>query len=310
MSQTSNTLSGAPAPVSAAEAPKVLSPWREFAQAFFHNKGATMGLIFMIGMVLVALFAPVLAPHSPIEQYRDAVAVPPAWQDGGSWKFVLGTDEAGRDLLSRLIYGARTSLLVGMLSVLAALLPGIILGLLAAFFPKIIGAGIMRLMDIMMALPSLLLAVAIMAILGPGLNNAILAIAIVSLPGYVRLARASAMTELNRDYVTASRVSGAGLLRLMFVTVLPNCMAPLIVHGTMSFSSAILDIAALGFLGLGVQPPTPEWGTMLASARDYISSAWWIITMPGMTILLSVLAINLMGDGLRDALDPKLKRLM
>ena len=129
-----------------------------------------------------------------------------------------------------------------------------------------------------------------------------------ALPGYVRLTRASAMTELNRDYVTASRVAGAGTLRLMFITVLPNCMAPLIVHATMSFSSAILDIAALGFLGMGVQPPTPEWGTMLAAARDYISSAWWIITMPGLTILLSVLAINLMGDGLRDALDPKLKR--
>jgi dipeptide transport system permease protein len=291
------------------EAPTVLSPWRELAQSFLHNKGATLGLVFMILMMLAAIFAPIVAPHSPIEQYRDAIARVPAWQDGGSWRFVLGTDEAGRDVLSRLIFGARTSLLVGMFSVLAALLPGIVLGLLAAFSPRVVGAGIMRLMDIMMALPSLLLAVAIMAILGPGLNNAILAIAIVSLPGYVRLARASAMTELSRDYVTASRVAGAGLIRLMFVTVLPNCMAPLIVHGTMSFSSAILDIAALGFLGLGVQPPTPEWGTMLASARDYISSAWWIITMPGLTILLSVLAINLMGDGLRDALDPKLKRV-
>ena len=309
MSQTSSTISRVPASTIAEEAPAVLSPWREFAQAFLHNKGATLGLIFMVCMVLLAIFAPVVAPHSPIEQYRDAIAQPPAWQAGGSWKFILGTDEAGRDLLSRLIFGARTSLLVGMFSVLAALLPGVILGLLAAFFPKVIGAGIMRLMDIMMALPSLLLAVAIMAILGPGLNNAIFAIAIVSLPGYVRLARASAMTELNRDYVMASRVAGAGLLRLMFVTVLPNCMAPLIVHGTMSFSSAILDLAALGFLGLGVQPPTPEWGTMLASARDYISNAWWIITMPGVTILLSVLAINLMGDGLRDALDPKLKRV-
>ena len=286
----------------------MLSPWRELAQSFLQNKGATFGLIFMTLMVLAAIFAPLIAPHSPIGQYRDAIARAPAWQDGGSWKFLLGTDEAGRDVLSRLLFGARTSLLVGMFSVLAALLPGIVLGLLAAFFPRILGAGIMRLMDIMMALPSLLLAVAIMAILGPGLNNAILAIAIVSLPGYVRLARASAMTELSRDYVTASRVAGAGLMRLMFVTVLPNCMAPLIVHGTMSFSSAILDIAALGFLGLGVQPPIPEWGTMLASARDYIGSAWWIITMPGLTILLSVLAINLMGDGLRDALDPKLKR--
>ena len=289
-------------------APVATSPWREFAQAFLHNKGATLGLAFMVLMLLAAIFAPLLAPHSPIEQYRESIAQAPAWQEGGSWQFVLGTDEAGRDMLSRLIFGARTSLLVGMLSVLAALLPGIALGLLAAFFPKVLGAAIMRFMDIMMALPSLLLAIAIMAILGPGLDNAIFAIAIVALPGYVRLTRASAMTELNRDYVTASRVAGAGTLRLMFITVLPNCMAPLIVHATMSFSSAILDIAALGFLGMGVQPPTPEWGTMLAAARDYISSAWWIITMPGLTILLSVLAINLMGDGLRDALDPKLKR--
>lgn len=286
------------------------TPWQEFVKSFLHNKGATLGLLFMLIMLAVALFAPLVVPHSPIEQYRDAIAQAPFWQQGGSWKFILGTDEAGRDILSRLIFGARTSLLVGMLSVCAALIPGIVLGLLAAFFPKILGPAIMRLMDIMMALPSLLLAVAIMAILGPGLNNAILAIAIVSLPGYVRLTRASAMTELNREYVTASRIAGAGLLRLMFITVLPNCMAPIIVHATMSFSSAILDIAALGFLGLGVQPPTPEWGTMLASARDYISSAWWIITMPGITILLSVLAINLMGDGLRDALDPKLKRIM
>ncbi len=285
-------------------------PWQEFVRSFLRNKGATLGVIFMFFMIVIALLAPYIAPHSPIEQYRDAIAQAPFWQKGGSWKFILGTDEAGRDILSRLIFGARTSLLVGMLSVCVALLPGIILGLLAAFFPKIIGAAIMRLMDIMMALPSLLLAVAIMAILGPGLNNAVFAIAIVSLPGYVRLTRASAMTELNREYVTASRIAGAGLMRLMFITVLPNCIAPLIVHATMSFSSAILDIAALGFLGLGVQPPTPEWGTMLASARDYIVSAWWIITMPGITILLSVLAINLMGDGLRDALDPKLKRLM
>ena len=308
MNDTGSFFPVAAASAGADEAPAVLSPWRELAQSFLQNKGATFGLIFMTLMVLAAIFAPLIAPHSPIEQYRDAIARAPAWQDGGSWKFLLGTDEAGRDVLSRLLFGARTSLLVGMFSVLAALLPGIVLGLLAAFFPRILGAGIMRLMDIMMALPSLLLAVAIMAILGPGLNNAILAIAIVSLPGYVRLARASAMTELSRDYVTASRVAGAGLMRLMFVTVLPNCMAPLIVHGTMSFSSAILDIAALGFLGLGVQPPIPEWGTMLASARDYIGSAWWIITMSGLTILLSVLAINLMGDGLRDALDPKLKR--
>ncbi|KMN82644.1 dipeptide transport system permease protein [Chromobacterium alkanivorans] len=284
------------------------SPLKEFWQGFSHNKGAVAGLIFMLIVTSCALLAPLVAPYSPIEQYRDHLLTPPAWVDGGSMQFLFGTDELGRDILSRLIHGARLSLFIGLCSVLMALLPGVVLGLLAAFFPKALGGAIMRLMDIMMALPSLLLAVAIMAILGPGLVNAMIAIATVSLPAYVRLTRASAMTELNRDYVTASRVAGAGLPRLMFVTVLPNCMAPLIVHATMSFSSAILEIAALGFLGLGVQPPTPEWGTMLASARDYIESAWWVVTLPGLTILLSVLAINLMGDGLRDALDPKLKR--
>ncbi|AAQ58774.1 ABC-type dipeptide/oligopeptide/nickel transport system, permease component [Chromobacterium violaceum] len=284
------------------------SPLKEFWQGFSHNKGAVAGLVFVLFIVACALFAPLIAPYSPIEQYRDHMLTPPAWEAAGSAQFLFGTDELGRDILSRLIYGARLSLFIGLMSVLMALVPGVILGLLAAFFPKALGASIMRLMDIMMALPSLLLAVAIMAILGPGLTNAMIAIATVSLPAYVRLTRASAMTELNRDYVVASRVAGAGLMRLMFVTVLPNCMAPLIVHATMSFSSAILEIAALGFLGLGVQPPTAEWGTMLASARDYIESAWWVVTLPGLTILLSVLAINLMGDGLRDALDPKLKR--
>lgn len=284
------------------------SPFKEFWQGFSYNKGAVAGLIFMSIVLLCAILAPLVAPYSPIEQYRDHLLTPPVWLDGGSVQFLLGTDELGRDILSRLIYGARLSLFIGLCSVLLALIPGVVLGLLAAFFPKVLGGVIMRVMDIMMALPSLLLAVAIMAILGPGLMNAMIAIATVSLPAYVRLTRASAMTELNRDYVTASRVSGAGLFRLMFNTVLPNCMAPLIVHATMSFSSAILEIAALGFLGLGVQPPTPEWGTMLASARDYIERAWWVVSLPGLTILLSVLAINLMGDGLRDALDPKLKR--
>ena len=208
------------------------------------------GLIFMLIVTTCALLAPLVAPYSPIEQYRDHLLTPPAWVDGGSMQFLFGTDELGRDILSRLIHGARLSLFIGLCSVVMALLPGVVLGLLAAFFPKALGSAIMRLMDIMMALPSLLLAVAIMAILGPGLMNAMIAIATVALPAYVRLTRASAMTELNRDYVTASRVAGAGLPRLMFVTVLPNCMAPLIVHATMSFSSAILEIAALGFLGL------------------------------------------------------------
>ncbi|AZZ45749.1 ABC transporter permease subunit [Pseudomonas sp. NPDC077408] len=283
------------------------SPLREFWSAFRRNKGALGGLIYMVLLVACALFAPALAPYNPSEQFRDFLLTPPAWQEGGTAQFILGTDELGRDMLSRLIHGARLSLLIGLASVVFSLLPGILLGLLAGFSPTRLGPFIMRLMDIMLALPSLLLAVAIVAILGPGLINTIFAIAIVSLPSYVRLTRAAVMTELNRDYVTASKLAGAGTLRLMFISVLPNCMAPLIVQATLSFSSAILDAAALGFLGLGVQPPTPEWGTMLASARDYIERAWWVVSLPGLAILLSVLAINLFGDGLRDALDPKLK---
>ena len=307
--QVLETTTAGPAINTASELAAVLSypsPLAEFWLGFSKNKGAVAGLAFMLLVAALAIFAPWVAPHDPIEQYRDHFLQPPVWS-GGTAQFWFGTDELGRDILSRLIHGARLSLLVGLVSVLLALLPGVTLGLVAAFSGKVVDGLIMRLMDIMMALPALLLAVAIIAILGPGLTNAMLAIALVSLPAYVRLSRASAMTELSRDYVTAARLSGAGPLRLMFITVLPNCMAPLIVHATMSFSSAILEISALGFLGLGVQPPLPEWGTMLASARDYIERAWWVVTLPGLTILLSVLAINLMGDGLRDALDPKLK---
>ena len=293
----------------AAQDPSALypSPFKEFWQAFARNKGALGGLIFMVIVISCALLAPWVAPHAPSEQFRDFMLNPPMWLDGGQAQFPLGTDELGRDILSRLIYGARLSLLIGLASVVVSLIPGILLGLIAGFSPNRAGPVIMRLMDIMLALPSLLLAVAIVAILGPGLTNTVVAIAIVSLPSYVRLTRAAVMGELHRDYVTASRLAGASTLRLMFVSVLPNCMAPLIVQATLSFSSAILDAAALGFLGLGVQPPTPEWGTMLASARDYIERAWWVVTLPGLAILFTVLAINLMGDGLRDALDPRLK---
>ncbi len=223
-------------------------------------------------------------------------------------RFWLGTDDVGRDMLSRLIYGARVSLLVGCIVVTLSLAAGVILGLSAGFFRGLVENLIMRLMDVMLALPSLLLAIAIVAILGPSLSNAMVAIAIVVLPHYVRLTRAAVITEMAKDYVIASQVAGAGLLRQMFINVLPNCMAPLIVQATLGFSSAILDAAALGFLGLGAQPPTPEWGTMLADARQFIQRAWWVVTFPGLAILITVLAFNLMGDGLRDALDPKLKR--
>jgi dipeptide transport system permease protein len=206
------------------------------------------------------------------------------------------------------IHGARLSLVIGLVSVSLSLSLGVALGLMAGYFRGLTEIAIMRLMDVMLALPSLLLAVAIVAVLGPGLINAMYAIAIVMVPHYARQTRAAVIGEMARDYVSASRIAGAGTLRIMFDCVLPNCAAPLIVQATLGFSSAILDAAALGFLGLGAQPPTPEWGSMLASALEFIQSAWWVVTFPGLAILVSVLAFNLTGDGLRDALDPKLKR--
>jgi len=283
-------------------------PFIESWNYFSENKGALAGFWLIVVAILVAISANLIAPHSPFDQYRDAVLQPPFWMDGGSTEFLLGTDDVGRDILSRLIHGARLSLFVGVIVVTLSLAAGILLGITSGYFGGFYETVVMRLMDIMLALPSLLLAMAIVAILGPSLQNDILAIAVVILPHYVRLTRASVISEKNKDYVTASRVTGARPLRMMFVVLLPNCMAPLIVQATLGFSSAILDAAALGFLGMGAQPPTPEWGAMLANSLQFVQRAWWVVTFPGLAILLTVLAFNLAGDGLRDALDPKMKR--
>lgn len=295
----------------AAEAAAVVRPphpLAEFWRYFSENRGAVLGLAFIVLIVLVALFAPILAPHDPLRQNVPLAKLPPAWTAGGTWSHVLGTDALGRDILSRIMHGARLSLFVGLVVVTLSLATGVALGLLAGFFRGWLDVVVMRLMDVILSVPSLLLAIAIVAILGPGLENAIYAIAIVVLPHYTRLTRAAVLTEAGKDYVTASRVAGASPWRLMVVSILPNCLAPLIVQATLGFSTAILDAAALGFLGLGAQPPTPEWGTMLAEAREFVLSHWWIVTFPGLAILLTVLAFNLMGDGLRDALDPRMKR--
>jgi dipeptide transport system permease protein len=293
-------------PLVAAPAPP--SPLAEFWHYFRENAGAVAGLAVIALVVLAALLAGVIAPHDPAMQNRDAFLLPPAWAEGGSLAYPLGTDAVGRDILSRILYGSRFSLLIGSVVVVLSLSIGVVLGLVAGFARGWVETMIMRLMDIVLALPSLLLAIVIVAILGPGLVNAMIAVAITYLPQFTRLARASVIAELSKEYVTASRVAGAGTARLMFKTVLPNCWAPLIVQATLGFSNAILDAAALGFLGLGAQPPTPEWGTMLADAREFVLRAWWVVTFPGLAILITVLAFNLMGDGLRDALDPKLKR--
>lgn len=274
--------------------------WPRFAR----HRGALAALGLLAVIALCAVGAGLLAQHPPAEQFRDAMLQAPSWSAGSH---PLGTDELGRDLLSRLLYGARLTLGIALMSVLLAVLPGIALGLVAAFYPRGVGTVILRAADVLLSLPSVLLAIAVVAVLGPGLLNTVLAVAIAALPGYVRLVRASALGELAKAYVMAARSVGAGQARLMFITVLPNCLGPVIVNATLDFSGAILTAAGLGFLGLGAQPPAPEWGTMLASARDFVGRANWVVAWPGLAILVTVLCVNVVGDALGDAFDPRRK---
>jgi dipeptide transport system permease protein len=294
----------AAATVQAAPPGPLLAFWRSFRE----NRGAVMGLAVVVIVFAVAIFAGMLAPHDPLEQFRGFTKLPPIWMEGSDPRFVLGTDPVGRDILSRIMYGGRASLFIGIAVMTVSMVFGIALGLVAAWFGGLIDTMVLRVMDLIMSIPSLVLAILIIAVIGPNLTNTIIAVTIVGLPRYVRLVRASAIAELTKDYVTAAKVSGAGPLRLMLVTVLPNCMAPMIVQAALGMSDAILEAAGLGFLGLGAQPPYPEWGSMLADTRDLMVSHPWIMAFPGLAILTTVLAINLMGDGLRDALDPRLRR--
>jgi dipeptide transport system permease protein len=284
------------------------TPLRAFWSSFRENRGAVAGLMVVLFIVALALLADVVAPHSPTEQFRDAVRAAPMWAEGGSSRFVLGTDSLGRDMLSRLIHGARISLFIGLAVMGVSFIIGVLLGLACVSLGNAVDVAITRLMDLIMAVPSLVLAILVVAVLGPSLTNTIVAVTIVYLPRYVRLVRASALGELGKDYVIAAKVAGVGPWRLMFMTVLPNCLSPLIVQAALGVSDAILEAAALGFLGLGAQPPTAEWGTMLADAREFIRSNPWLVTLPGLAILVTVVSINLAGDGLRDALDPKMRR--
>ncbi len=281
---------------------------RAFWYSFRENRGAVIGAIIVGLVILCAIFANMLAPYDPLEQFRGFTKLPPVWVEGGTWKYPLGTDPLGRDMLSRILYGSRISLFIGLSIMVVCAFIGTCLALLAAFVGGIIDVIIMRLMDLILAIPDLVLAILIIAVIGPNLTNTIIAITIVYLPRFVILVRASALSELSKDYVTAAKVAGVGPWRLMFKTVLPNCVAPLIIQSALGVSDAILEAAALGFLGLGAQPPLPEWGSMLADTRDLITSNPWVMALPGIAILITVLAINLMGDGLRDALDPRLRR--
>lgn len=279
----------------------------EYYRTFKKNKSAVFGAFLVILLFFGALFAPLLAPCSPIEQNLQIRLLPPLWSEGGQWPYLLGTDDFGRDLLSRILYGARISLQIGVISVGISVCVGIFLGCFAGFYSGKIDAIVMMFVNILLSLPAILLAIVIVSILGPSLENAMVAIGIVGIPIYTRLVRASVLQEKQKEYVIASKLSGSSSLRLMFVVILPNCLGPIIVQSTMGFASAILEAAGLSFLALGAQPPTPEWGAMLSDSIQFLNSAPWIILFPGIAIFFTVLGFNLIGDGLMDILDPKSK---
>jgi len=270
-------------------------------QRLLRSKVAIAGLIIMGIFVLTAILAPLLTPYDPIVQTLTLRRQPP------SWAHPLGMDDLGRDILSRIIFGTRLSLQVGVLSVGLAIVVGMIIGAVAGFVGGWVDTLVMRFMDIMLAFPALLLAIAIVTILGPGLMNMLYAIGIVSIPAYARIVRASVLSVKEQDYTLAAQALGVRKLRILFRHILPNCLTPLIVQGTLGIGTAILDAAGLSFLGLGAQPPDPEWGAMLGQGRYAVFSAPHIVLFPGIAIMLTVLGFNLLGDGLRDALDPRLR---
>lgn len=280
---------------------KVPSPWLEAWRSFKKNKLALVGLIIISFFILLAIFAPLIAPEGFNDMKMDEKLSPP------SSKYWLGTDDFGRDILSRIIFGARISLTIGFFSVIVSVIVGSVLGILAGYYGRFVDTVISRLFDIMLAFPSILLAIAIVAILGPSLQNALIAIAIINVPTFGRLIRSKVLSVKQSEYILAAKNIGMGNVRILFRHILPNSMAPVIVQGTLAIATAIIEAAALGFLGLGAQAPDPEWGKMLADSRQYLIQAPWTMIFPGLAIMLTVLGFNLMGDGLRDALDPRMK---
>lgn len=290
-----------------ARSPEDRHPMLDQLGQLWRNKTAVGGLVIIVVFLLTAIFAPALSPHDPVTTSLYDQLKPPVWHENGTWQHVLGTDDLGRDILSRLIFGARISLLVAVVSVGLAFVVGTFLGCVSGYYKGWKDSLIMRIMDIILAFPYILLAIVIVAYLGPSLRNAMVAIGITYVPRFARIVRGSVLEECEKDYVTAARAIGARDARILFVAILPNCLGPLIVQTTLGFASAILDAAALSFLGLGAQPPTPEWGAMIAQSRALILRASWVMTFPGLAILFAVLGFNLLGDGLRDALDPRLR---
>ena len=287
--------------------PEDRHPFIDQLSQLWRNKTAVAGLIIITVFIFCAILAPYLSPHDPLEVSLYDQIKPPVWHETGTWNNILGTDDLGRDILSRLIYGARVSLAVAVFSVGLAFFFGTLLGCISGYYKGSLDNIIMRIMDMILSFPYILLAIVVVAYLGPSLRNAMIAIAITYVPRFARIVRGSVLEECEKDYVTSARAIGARDWRIIFIAVLPNCLGPLIVQTTLSCASAILDAAALSFLGLGAQPPTPEWGAMIAQSRGLILRASWVMTFPGLAILFAVLGFNLLGDGLRDALDPRLR---
>ena len=278
------------------------NPTRDALRRLARDYMALAGIAFLLLVILVSILAPVLAPRDPIETNLSQRLAPI-----GAPGYPLGADDLGRDILSRLIWGGRISLLVGFSAVMVAMILGIIVGLLSGYFGRWVDSVFMRLIDILMAFPAILLAITIVASLGPGLRNAMLAVAVVGIPYYARIVRGSVLSLREQEFVQAARVIGAPDARIIFRHILPNTMAPLIVAATLDVGWMIMAAAGLSFLGLGAQPPTAEWGVMLSTGRQFIRNAPHLSILPGLAIFLVVLALNFLGDGLRDALDPRLR---
>lgn len=287
------------------ESDKVISPWKEAWRTFRKNKLAVVGTMIVFMFIVIAIFAPVIAKEGIDEQKlaegQEARLLPP------SAEYWFGTDDFGRDIFSRVVHGARISLSVGFFSVLGSLIVGSLLGILAGYYGGIIDGIISRFFDILLAFPSILLAIGIVAVLGPSLQNALIAIAIINVPNFGRLIRSKVLSVKEEEYILAAKSIGMKDSRILLHHILPNSMAPIIVQGTLAIATAIIEAAALGFLGLGAEAPTPEWGKMLADSKNYLVNAPWTMIFPGLAIMLTVLGFNLMGDGLRDALDPRMK---
>ncbi|MFD2444936.1 nickel transporter permease [Bacillus sp. CGMCC 1.16607] len=287
-------------PITAEE--KLIPPWKEAWLSFCKNRLALIGLGIVIFFIIVAIIAPWIAPYSYKGVDLPKRLLPPS---SDHW---FGTDDFGRDIFSRIVYGARISLWVGFFSVLGSVVAGTTLGIVAGYYGRWIDAIISRIFDIMLAFPSILLAIAVVAILGPSLQNALIAIAVINIPNFGRLVRSKVLSVKQEEYIMAARAVGMKDTRILFRHILPNSVSPVIVQATLAIATAIIEAAALGFLGLGAQAPEPEWGKMLSDSKQYLMQAPWTLFFPGVAIMLVVLGFNLMGDGLRDVLDPKMKQ--